>query len=308
MGARVASLARADAEKSSAAPVLYLLTCDKLGRDAKGDPAVAGKGFLSRSGQIALPWGCGQAMLLDLAAPRWLVVEATKADPEGGAGRVYEGQILFDGDREGAVRYLAQNGAGGLPHLGRTREAGDYAVLATGAIGHLKAAESLIAAAGVHARVEAADYALVSLGADGRARAGQRATIAGSDRTKAIAGDFAAVVLAQCGQAAAGQGSVVVGGAQSRLKGGTGSIVVGGACSVLDVGEWSLAVGGHGSRFRGKEGARLVCASIAESGLADLACAVIGVEGLLADTWYELDGERPGKFKACALDREASPS
>lgn len=275
----------ANAPAPAAKRDLYLTTVDKFGRDIAGDSVVAGKSFRSLRGHPGLPFGCGALRLIDPSLPRWLVIDAIRAERDGGlGGRVFEGAILFDGDREKAVEYLHDHGAGNRPHLGLVREVGEAGVASAGPYSIITAGPETVLALGPQSRATAGAGVTLAGDAGSVVEAGEFAAVAGSDKADVTMGDFGTATVRMCGKIRAGQAALAAGGPQSLIKVGTGSIALAGANSALDVGEGAWAVGKIGSRFRGKD--RAVFVAERHGAMLPLV-AFVGIDGLQPDVWYQ---------------------
>lgn len=277
-----------------AGETLYLISCDKHGRGLRGEPMVAGNGFMAQDGHPGLPWGCGAIAMIDPDAPRWLVVLPEKVEPQPGGARIFTGKVVYDGDRQGAIAFLVANGAGGLPHIGRERKAGDFAVMAAGALGTLRCGRHAVAAVGARGAIEGGESSVIAVDAEGRADVARMSNAVGAHKAQIKGDDMVTLALGLCGVAQLGDGAVVAAASQARVSAGAASRVLGGYATLISVGPHGIAVGEGSSRFKGGIGARLIALTTdAPSGVV---MAVVDDAGIKQDIWYEV---RDGKFEPC---------
>lgn len=274
------------ADGTNQAEVLYLVACDQHGRSREGTPMVAGDRFTAPKGYPALPWGCGPLHHIDPKASRWLVVAAEKVDDKPGSPLVFEGRILADGDRAVALRYLHENGAGGMPYLSRRRRGGAFAVLTVGSLGTIEADAHTIAAGGEGTTATLGGGPTLAIGRSSQATVGEFARVAAGDVVTIKAERFASVVAGHASHVTVGEGSRVVAGDGSELQvgaGGRAMIDLGGS---LDLGVRAVGIGRGKTRYRGAEGATFVALDVLAGDLVSVKTARVGADGIRPEVWY----------------------
>ena len=263
------------ASKAAESAVLVLRTSDKKGRGRGGfqwptsghveapdwvDDGECGHGL------HGLLWGCGNGRYLsDDHDAIWQVVRVLAADVRdlGEKIKFPRGEVVFSGDRSGALAYLDAHGAADKPVVYAARTAGNCGTATAGYYGHATVGDYGIATAGNGGTATAGDWGHATAGACGHATAG--------DYGRATAGAY--------GHATAGDYGRATAGAYGRATAGDWGHATAGACGHATAGDW----GAISIRWWDAHAAR-----------GRVATAYVGEGGIEANVAYKLDSN--GKF------------
>lgn len=158
-------------------------------------------------GLHGLPGGVGYGGCLDWRpTARWLVFEA-RADElvriNGDSAKAPRGNVVYCGNRLGAVQYLVDRGCSGLI-VGATVTVGCHRTAVAGYHGTARAGDVGEAIAGYHGTAIAGDF--------GQATAGDRGQATVGNYGKAVAGNHGKATAGRGGKATAGIGGTAVAG------------------------------------------------------------------------------------------------
>ena len=174
-------------------------------------------------GLHGLLWGEGEAFHLSAADDAvWLVVsvEATDIVDLDGKVKFPRGEVVYCGDRDGAVAYILANGGAG--------KACAYARAPAGAYGAATAGEGGTATAGYSGTATAGDYGVATAGAYGTATAGDYGTATAGYSGTATAGAYGAATAGDYGTATAGyKGTATAGEGGTATAGDYGTATAG---------------------------------------------------------------------------------
>ena len=180
------------------------------------------------SGLHGLLWGEGDGSHLSPAADaRWLVVGVAEDSLIDLYGKVKfpEGEVVFCGDREGAIADIIQRGADPSKVCynrvyvgdGKTAAAGDYGTAIAGIYGTATAGKGGAAIAGI--------YGAATAGYRGTATAGDYGTATAGNWGTAIAGIYGtAIACIYCTATAGDSGTATAGDGGTAIAGGSGQI------------------------------------------------------------------------------------
>jgi hypothetical protein len=228
--------------------VTYMLrTCDKNMR--------AYHGFVwPESGPVSAPdWNpepvCGRGLhglLMGIgdishlsrdSNAKWFVVavdSGSVVDLDGKV-KVPSGNVVYCGDRDGAVSFLVQNG-GDVTKIPFTyQRCGDYSTL-TG---------------GDYSTLTGGDYSTLIGGHRSTLTGGNDSTLTGGYDSTLTGGNGSTLTGGNYSTLAGGNGSTLTGGNRSTLTGGNGSTLTGGDGSTLTGGNRSTLTGGNDSTLTG---------------------------------------------------------
>jgi hypothetical protein len=242
-------------------------------------------------GLHGLLWGVGDAENCcywgDNA--KWLVVEVLKkevVDIDGTKVKFPRGTVIFCGSLQEAAAIVKKRAPLGTPVTGGSAAAGDRGSAAAGDMGSAAAGYMGSAAAGDMGSAAAGDRGSAAAGDMGSAAAGYMGSAAAGDRGSAAAGYMGSAAAGYRGSAAAGyRGSAAAGDRGSAAAGDRGSAAAG---------DRGSAAAGYMGRAKGGEAAVisvLYWDEIRQKYWRK--CAVVGEDGVLPNTWYEV---RDGKL------------
>jgi len=235
--------------------------------------------FLSQGVCQGLLWGEGEPALFGSNSYHWAVVEV-RSYCEGVASVTFgEYDIVFEGDRAGAVRTLIERGADPARISVQTDVKGSGGVAKTGSYGASIAGPHGIARTNERGVAKAGDHGLAWAGEDGWAEAGDNgvAIISGS-------GLF--------GEAQAGREAIAIAlGSGKKVSAGAGGIAIAAGEGEALVADKGIAIGRRasgsshsiviGEEVFGGEGSLLVSRRPdPESGSDHVACGLVGQNGI----------------------------
>jgi hypothetical protein len=235
--------------------VTYMLrTCDKNMR--------AYNGFVwPESGPVSAPdWNpepvCGgglHGLLMGIgdishlsrdSNAKWFVVavdSGSVVDLDGKV-KVPSGNVVYCGDRDGAVSFLVQNG-GDVTKIPFTHQrCGDYSTLTGGNDSTLTGGNGSTLTGGNYSTLTGGDWSALTGGNGSTLTGGYRSTLTGGDCSTLTGGDY----------------STLTGGDYSTLTGGDYSTLTGGDCSTLTGGNRSTLTGGNDSTLTGGNDSTLI--------------------------------------------------
>lgn len=273
------------------AKALMLKTCDSDGRAFGGyvwpdvGQVAEPKNWDSRpecgNGLHGLLWGEGDSDLFDWSQDAvWIVAEVDTDEiiDLGGKIKVPRALVVFRGDREGATRYLYENGGAGRAIAGLTLEVGDGETAVVGDYGVAKAGNRGTAIAGYGGCATAGDGGNASVGDCGTATAGHNGRATAGYDGNATVGDGGWAIVGQSGTAIAGDGGVAVVGAYGIAKAGDN-----GVASADNEGE---AVAGDGGKASAGVRGRAVAGDRGRAEAGTCGVAKVGVDGIAIAGMY----------------------
>jgi hypothetical protein len=158
--------------------------------------------------------------------------------------KVPSGNVVYCGDRDGAVSFLVQNG-GDVTKIPFTYQrcgndstltGGDYSTL----IG------------GHRSTLTGGNYSTLTGGDCSTLTGGNCSTLTGGNRSTLTGGDYSTLTGGDCSTLTGGNRSTLTGGNDSTLTGGDYSTLTGGNDSTLTGGDWSALTGGNRSTLTAK--------------------------------------------------------
>lgn len=266
-------------------------------------------------GLHGLLWGEGDGNFLDWSPDAiWIVAEIDTAEMVdlGGKVKVPRALVLYRGDREGATRYLRENGGAGREIVGLEdgtgdygyAVAGDYGVATAGYCGNAVAGErgcarvgdrgtatagpGGTAIAGNWGMATAGDYGHAIAGHDGVAKVGDRGRAEAGSRGSATAGDGGTAISGFAGTATAGDGGEAKAGAFGVARVGDNGIAIADEFGVAIAGNHSvarvkfggIAAAGHGGRIE---------IEYRDGVLLHLKVEFVGKKGIKPNVFYRYD-------------------
>jgi hypothetical protein len=168
---------------------------------------------------------------------KWFVVAVDSGSVVDLTGKVKvpSGNVVYCGDRDGAVSFLVQNG-GDVTKIPFTyQRCGDYSTL-TG---------------GDYSTLTGGDYSTLIGGHRSTLTGGNDSTLTGGYDSTLTGGNGSTLTGGNYSTLAGGNGSTLTGGNRSTLTGGNGSTLTGGNDSTLTGGNRSTLTGGNDSTLTG---------------------------------------------------------
>ena len=211
-------------------------------------------------GLHGLPWGTGDASLIDASEGRvWLVVEVPTDELVDLSGKVKfrHGTVVHRGDRLSATAYLLERAPAGTVCHYASVTAGDRGTATAGDAGTATAGDAGTATAGYGGTATAGDYG-------GTATAGDAGTATAGYGGTATAGDAGTATAGYGGTATAGDYGTATAGYHGTATAGYGGTATAGYGGILNLVHWD------GRRRR-------------------IATAYVGEDGIQANVPYRLD-------------------
>jgi hypothetical protein len=169
---------------------------------------------------------------------KWFVVavdSGSVVDLDGKV-KVPSGNVVYCGDRDGAVSFLVQNG-GDVTKIPFTHQrCGDRSTLTGGYDSTLTGGNGSTLTGGNYSTLTGGNYSTLTGGNGSTLTGGNGSTLTGGDCSTLTGGDC----------------STLTGGKRSTLTGGKDSTLTGGDCSTLTGGDWSALTGGNDSTLIAK--------------------------------------------------------
>jgi hypothetical protein len=165
--------------------------------------------------------------------------------------KVPSGNVVYCGDRDGAVSFLVQNG-GDVTKIPFTYQRCGYRSTLTG--GNVSTLTG-----GDCSTLTGGDRSTLTGGNDSTLTGGDCSTLTGGDYSTLTGGDYSTLTGGNDSTLTGGKRSTLTGGNDSTLTGGNGSTLTGGDwstltggdCSTLTGGDWSTLTGGNCSTLTG---------------------------------------------------------
>lgn len=168
------------------------------------------------NGLHGLLWGCGStAYFLTDRGTKWLVVEADESDVLTGKGELTDkckfrrGNIVYCGNRTGAIKHLDAHGAHDKPVVYARRTAGECGQATAGDYGRATVGEGGQATVRDYGQAIAGIFGQAIAFHAGRATAGDYGQAIAGQYGQATAGDAGHATVETGGQAAAGNGGII---------------------------------------------------------------------------------------------------
>jgi hypothetical protein len=169
---------------------------------------------------------------------KWFVVEVDSGSVVDldGKVKVPSGNVVYCGDRDGAVSFLVQNG-GDVTKIPFTHQrCGDRSTLTGGYDSTLTGGNGSTLTGGNYSTLTGGNYSTLTGGNGSTLTGGNGSTLTGGDCSTLTGGNY----------------STLTGGKRSTLTGGNDSTLTGGDCSTLTGGDWSALTGGNDSTLIAK--------------------------------------------------------
>jgi hypothetical protein len=166
--------------------------------------------------------------------------------------KVPSGNVVYCGDRDGAVSFLVQNG-GDVTKIPFTHQrCGDYSTLTGGNGSTLTGGHRSTLTGGNRSTLTGGDWSTLIGGDYSTLTGGDYSTLTGGDWSTLIGGDYSTLTGRHGSTLTGGDYSTLTGGDYSTLTGGNGSTLTGGYRSTLTGGNDSTLTGGNDSTLIAK--------------------------------------------------------